>query len=125
MDPTKMALSFLTIIANEEPVFLTMPTDFATVLWGDKVPYCKTVQIHDGDTLRMVRTRKRNGEPVFTGGWITLVRDHGLKYKDDVLIKAVGPLKFEVTCFKALVCGNSYLTAHINTESGMSVSDFI
>ncbi|KAJ0815480.1 putative transcription factor B3-Domain family [Helianthus annuus] len=122
MDPTKMAPSFLTIIADEEPVFLTIPNDFSTVLWGDKVPYCKTVQIRDGNRLRMVRIRKRNGEPVFmfTDGWIMLLRDHGLKYKDVVLIKAVGPLKFEVSCFREFVCGNSYLTAHINTESGMS-----
>ncbi|KAF5797651.1 putative transcription factor B3-Domain family [Helianthus annuus] len=95
MDPTKMAPLFLTIIADEEHVFLTIPIDFATGLWGDKVPYCKTVQIRDGDTLRMVRIRKRNGEPVFTDGWIMLVRDHGLKYKDAVLIKAVGPQNFK------------------------------
>ena len=51
-----------------------------------------------------------------------LVRDKGLKYNDGVLIKAVGQLKFEVSCFKDLVCQNSYIIAQVATKLGMSVS---
>ncbi|KAM0049425.1 putative transcription factor B3-Domain family [Helianthus debilis subsp. tardiflorus] len=120
MDPTKMAPSFLTFI-GEEPVFLTIPSDFATNLWGDKVPYGKTVQIRDGDTLRFVRVRKRNGEPIFADGWIMLVRDNGLKLKDGVLIKATGPSTFDISCFKEYVCENSYFTAQLNIVPGMSL----
>ncbi|KAJ0447861.1 putative transcription factor B3-Domain family [Helianthus annuus] len=125
MDPTKMAPSFLTFI-GEEPIFLvcffpfvTIPSDFATNLWGDKVPYGKTVQIRDGDTLRFVRVRKRNGEPIFTDGWIMLVRDNVLKLKDGILIKATGPSTFDVSCFKEYVCENSYFTTQLNIVPGM------
>ncbi|KAF5755830.1 putative transcription factor B3-Domain family [Helianthus annuus] len=107
MDPTKMAPSFLTFI-GEEPIFLVY-----------KVPYGKTVQIRDGDTLRFVRVRKRNGEPIFTDGWIMLVRDNVLKLKDGVLIKAIGPSTFDVSCFKEYVCENSYFTAQLNIVPGM------
>ncbi|MFS7992504.1 putative transcription factor B3-Domain family [Helianthus anomalus] len=96
MDSTKRAHSFITFIDKEEPVFLVIPNDFATILWGDKIPYYKTVEIRDGDNLRM-------------------------KYKDGVLIKAVGQFTFEVSCFKELVCQNSYLTAQVETELRMSL----
>ncbi|KAF5763335.1 putative transcription factor B3-Domain family [Helianthus annuus] len=92
MDSTKIPPSFLKFI-GEDIVFLyvfllsvTIPSDFATNLWGDKVPYGKTVQIRDGGSLRFVRIRNRNGEPIFTDGWIKLVRKNALKLKDGVLI---------------------------------------
>ncbi|MFS8024700.1 putative transcription factor B3-Domain family [Helianthus anomalus] len=118
MDPTKMAPSFLTFI-GEEPIFLTIPSDFATNLWGDKVPYGKTVQIRDGDTLRFVRVRKGNGEPIFTDGWIMLVRDNVSKLKDGVLIKATGPSTFDVSCFKEYVCENFYFIAQLKIVPAM------
>ncbi|KAJ0690366.1 putative transcription factor B3-Domain family [Helianthus annuus] len=48
-----------------------------------------------------------------------LVRHNQLKYKDGILIKAVGQLKFEVLCFKDLVCQNSYITTAFESELGM------
>ncbi|KAM0028879.1 putative DNA-binding pseudobarrel domain superfamily [Helianthus debilis subsp. tardiflorus] len=104
---------------------MAIPNDYAYNLWGDKIPYYKTVEIRDGENLRKVGIRKINDGPVFTDGWILLVRHHQLKYKDGVLIKAVSQLKFEVLCFKDLICQNSYITAQVETELGMSVSDFI
>ncbi|XP_021986055.1 uncharacterized protein LOC110882312 isoform X1 [Helianthus annuus] len=68
-----------------------------------------------------MRIRKKNDGPVFTDGWMLLVKEHQLKYKDGVLITAVGKLKFEVLCFKDLVCQNSYITAQIESELGMCV----
>ncbi|KAJ0918717.1 putative transcription factor B3-Domain family [Helianthus annuus] len=120
MDPTKIPPSFLTFI-GEEPVFLTIPSDFATNLWGDKVPYGKTVKIRDGNSLRCVRIRKRNGEPIFTDGWFMLVRENDLKSKDGVLITATGPYTFNVSCFKEFVCQNSYFTAQINDVPYMTL----
>ena len=72
-----------------------------------------------------MRIRKKNDGPVFTDGWMLLVKEHQLKYKDGVLITAVGKLKFEVLCFKDLVCQNSYITAAFESELGMCVSEFI
>ncbi|MFS7992503.1 putative transcription factor B3-Domain family [Helianthus anomalus] len=103
---------------------IAIPNDFATTNWGDKIPYYKTVEIRDGDNLRMVRIRKTNDGPIFTDGWIVLDRDYQLKYKDGVLIKAVGQFKFEVSCFKELVCQNSYLTTQVENELGMSSGGF-
>ncbi|KAJ0496061.1 putative transcription factor B3-Domain family [Helianthus annuus] len=123
MDPTKIPPSFLTFIADETVFlvcffpFVTIPSDFATNLWGDKVPYGKTVQIRDGNSLRSVRIRKRNGEPIFPDGWIMLVRD-----KDGVWITAAtGPYTFNVSCFKEFVCQNSYFTAQINDVPYMNL----
>ncbi|MFS7992492.1 putative DNA-binding pseudobarrel domain superfamily [Helianthus anomalus] len=99
---------------------IAIPNDFATTHWGDKIPYYKTVEIRDGDNLRMIRIRKTNDGPIiFTDGWIMLGRDYQLKYKDRVLIKAVGQFKFEVSCFKELVCQNSYLTTQVENELRM------
>ncbi|MFS8034341.1 putative transcription factor B3-Domain family [Helianthus anomalus] len=114
---------FWIIISCE--IGIAIPDDFATTLWEDKIPYYKTIEIWDGDNLRMVRIRKRNDGPIFKEGWIMLVRVHRLKYKDGVLIKAVGQFKFEVSCLKELICQNSYLTSQVDTELGISVSDFI
>ncbi|KAF5769648.1 putative transcription factor B3-Domain family [Helianthus annuus] len=99
----------------------TRPSDFATNLWGDKVPYGKTVQIRDGDSLRFVTIRKRNGEPIFTDGWIMLVRENDLIFKDGVLITATGPYTFNVSCFKEYVCQDSYFTAQINDVPQMTL----
>ncbi|MFS7928240.1 putative transcription factor B3-Domain family [Helianthus anomalus] len=78
MDSRKSAHSFIAFIDKEEPVLMI---------------------IRDGENLRKVRIRKTNDGPVFTDGWILLVRHHQLKYKD----------------------GNSYITAQVETELGMSV----
>ncbi|KAM0028881.1 putative transcription factor B3-Domain family [Helianthus debilis subsp. tardiflorus] len=109
MDPTKIPPSFLTSI-GEETVFLVY-----------KVPYGKTVQIRDGDSLRFVRIRKRNGEPIFTDGWIMLVRENDLKLKDGVLITTIGPYTFNVSCFKEYVCQNSYFTTQLNVVPEMTL----
>ncbi|KAJ0591744.1 putative transcription factor B3-Domain family [Helianthus annuus] len=127
MDPTKIPPSFLTFIADEIVFlvcffpFVTIPSEFATNLWGDKVRYGKTVQIRDGNNLRSVRIRKRNGEPIFPDGWIMLVRENDLKYKDGVWITATGPYTFNVSCFKEFVCQNSYFTAQINDVPYMNL----
>ncbi|KAJ0746768.1 putative transcription factor B3-Domain family [Helianthus annuus] len=118
MDSRVNALSFIAFIDKEEP-FLMIPNAFAYNLWGDNIPYYKTVDIRDGENLRKVRITKRNNRPVFTDGWIMLVRHNQLKYKDGILIKAVGQLKFEVLCYKDLVCQNSFITAAIESELGM------
>ncbi|KAF5799948.1 putative transcription factor B3-Domain family [Helianthus annuus] len=121
MDSRKNAHSFIAFIDKEEPFLMEISNDFAYNLWGDNIPYYETVEIRDGENLRKVRIRKTNDRPVFTDGWILLVRHHQLKYKDGVLIKAVGQLKFEVLCSKDLVCQNSYITAQVETELGMSL----
>ncbi|XP_022011064.1 uncharacterized protein LOC110910772 [Helianthus annuus] len=120
MDSTKIPPSFLKFI-GEDIVFLTIPSDFATNLWGDKVPYGKTVQIRDGGSLSFVRIRNRNGQPIFTDGWINLVRKNALKLKDGVLITATGPYTFNVSWFKEYVCQNSYFTAQQKTVPEMSL----
>ncbi|MFS7989083.1 putative transcription factor B3-Domain family [Helianthus anomalus] len=121
MDSRKNAHSFIAFIDKEEPDLMAISNDFAYNLWGDKIPYYKTIEIRDSENLRNVRIRKTNDGPVFTDGWILLVRYHQLKYKDGVLIKAVGQLKFEVLCFKDLVCQNSYIIAQVETKLGMSL----
>ncbi|MFS7920885.1 putative transcription factor B3-Domain family [Helianthus anomalus] len=124
MDSRKNAHSFIAFLDKEEPFLMEIPNDFAYNLWGDNIPYNKTVDIQDGENLRKVRITKKNDRPVFTDGWMDgwmmLVRHNQLKYKDGILIKAVGQLKFEVLCFKDLVCQNSYITAAIESELGMS-----
>ncbi|KAM0033274.1 putative transcription factor B3-Domain family [Helianthus debilis subsp. tardiflorus] len=119
MDSRKNPLSFIAFIDKEEPFLMEIPNNFAYNLWADNIPYYKTVDIRDGENLRKVRITKKNDRPVFTDGWIMLVRHNQLKYKDGILIKAVGQLKFKVLCYKDLVCQNSFITAAIESELGM------
>ncbi|MFS7972299.1 putative transcription factor B3-Domain family [Helianthus anomalus] len=102
MDSTKIPPLFLKF-TGEDIVFLVCFSSF-----GHKVPYRKTVQIRDGGSLRFVRIRNRNGEPIFTDGWIMLVRKNALKLKDGVLITAIGPYTFNVSWFKEYLMPNTF-----------------
>ncbi|MFS7992493.1 putative transcription factor B3-Domain family [Helianthus anomalus] len=126
MNSTKRAHSFITFVDKKEPVFFVIPNDFATTLSGDKIPYYKIVEIQDGDNLRMVRIRKTNDGTIFTDGWIMLVRDHQLKYKDGVLIKAGGQFTFEVSCFKELLMPDKFFNDFYaqNFKGGMATVYF-
>ncbi|KAJ0733053.1 putative transcription factor B3-Domain family [Helianthus annuus] len=121
MDSSKNRHSFLAFVDDEEPILMEIPIDFAKNLWGDKIPYYQTVEIRDGDKVRKMRIRKKNDGPVFTDGWMWLVKENQLKNKDGVRITAVGQLNFEVLCFKDLVCKNTYITAQVECDYGNCV----
>ena len=102
-----------------------IPLDFQTLLWGKEVPYGRIVELLDGDKSWLVRVRKRDDHCIFTDGWTKFVRDCCLKTKDAVLVKAIGHLSFVVSCFKEKVYENSYISANISPEVGMTVSNDI
>ncbi|KAF5822867.1 hypothetical protein HanXRQr2_Chr01g0031911 [Helianthus annuus] len=49
MDHENNAPSLLKLIENYDPIFLEIPYDFATLLWGKQLPYVNGLKISDDD----------------------------------------------------------------------------
>ncbi|KAL9998894.1 hypothetical protein Hdeb2414_s0517g00908991 [Helianthus debilis subsp. tardiflorus] len=63
MDPKNNAPSLLKLIDDYDPIFLEIPYDFASLLWGGKVPYGQCLELIDDDicncrSLNLLRTRE-------------------------------------------------------------------
>ncbi|KAF5768453.1 hypothetical protein HanXRQr2_Chr14g0636631 [Helianthus annuus] len=39
MDPSNNSPSFLKLIEDDDPIFVEIPYDFATLMWGEQPPY--------------------------------------------------------------------------------------
>ncbi|KAJ0865813.1 hypothetical protein HanRHA438_Chr12g0544631 [Helianthus annuus] len=57
--------SFLKLIDDYDPIFLEIPYDFASLLWGGKVPYGQCLELIDDDlcncrSLNLLRTQEVN-----------------------------------------------------------------
>uniref|UniRef100_A0A251V1F9 Uncharacterized protein n=1 Tax=Helianthus annuus TaxID=4232 RepID=A0A251V1F9_HELAN len=62
--------SFLKLIDDYDPIFLEIPYDFASLLWGRKVPYGQCLELIDDDlcncrSLNLLRTQESNKCPLF------------------------------------------------------------
>ncbi|KAF5823165.1 putative transcription factor B3-Domain family [Helianthus annuus] len=121
MNLSNQTPSFLQFLNEDDIIFLNIPLDFQTLLWGKEVLYGQIVELLDGDKSRLVRVKKRDDHCIFTDGWTKFVRDCCLKTKDVVLVKAIGRLSFVVSCFKEKVYENSYISANISPEVGMTL----
>ncbi|KAM0007541.1 hypothetical protein Hdeb2414_s0138g00809801 [Helianthus debilis subsp. tardiflorus] len=62
MDQINNNSSFLMLIEEDDPIFLQIPNDFASMMWGDRPPYKKSVKIVDGNKLWFVRLKKHFGK---------------------------------------------------------------
>ncbi|KAJ0743099.1 putative transcription factor B3-Domain family [Helianthus annuus] len=51
MDPMNNSPSFLKLIQEDDQIFLQIPNDFASMIWGDQPPYKDSVKIVDGNKL--------------------------------------------------------------------------
>ncbi|KAM0009323.1 putative transcription factor B3-Domain family [Helianthus debilis subsp. tardiflorus] len=58
MDPLHNSPSFLKLIEEDFLIFLEIPNDFASMIWGDQPPYKDSVKIVDGNKLWFVRVKK-------------------------------------------------------------------
>ncbi|KAJ0580403.1 hypothetical protein HanHA300_Chr04g0128841 [Helianthus annuus] len=58
MDPSKNSPSFLKLIEDDDPIFLEIPIDFASVMWGEQPPYKESVKIVDGNNIWFVRLKR-------------------------------------------------------------------
>ncbi|KAJ0820973.1 hypothetical protein HanPSC8_Chr16g0714511 [Helianthus annuus] len=55
--------SFLKLIDDYDPIFLEIPYDFSSLLWGGKVPYGQCLELIDDDlcncrSLNLLRTQE-------------------------------------------------------------------
>ncbi|XP_035832819.1 uncharacterized protein LOC118481715 [Helianthus annuus] len=89
MNLSNQTPSFLQFLNEDDFIFLNIPLDFQTLLWGKEVPYGQIVELLDGDKSWLVRVRKRDDHCIFTDGWTKFVRDCCLKTKDVVLVKVI------------------------------------
>ncbi|KAJ0930571.1 putative transcription factor B3-Domain family [Helianthus annuus] len=75
MDPSKKSPSFLKLIEDDDPIFLEIPIDFASVMWGEQPPYKESVKIIDGNNIWFVKAdefRRQCYGKKFKGGESTL-----------------------------------------------------
>ncbi|MFS7898180.1 hypothetical protein Hanom_Chr00s017856g01757481 [Helianthus anomalus] len=92
MDPNNNTPSLLKLIEDYDPIFLKIPYDFATLLWGEQpFPY--------GDCFTKV------------------VRDSGVKKNDYLLLKAIGPSTLYLPVFKSCLFENSFISKIISDDT--------
>ncbi|KAJ0435794.1 hypothetical protein HanIR_Chr17g0897311 [Helianthus annuus] len=58
MDQSNNNPSFLKLIEEDDPLFLQIPNDYASLMWGEQPPYKESVKIVDGNKLWFVRLKK-------------------------------------------------------------------
>ncbi|KAJ0459105.1 putative transcription factor B3-Domain family [Helianthus annuus] len=110
MDPKNNATSFLKLIDDYDPIFLEIPYDFASLLWGGKVPYGQCLELIDDGLSWVVRLKRNVSRPVLGDGFTKFVKDSGLKKNDYLLVKAIGTSTFYVSVFKSCVFENSFIS---------------
>ncbi|KAM0036309.1 putative DNA-binding pseudobarrel domain superfamily [Helianthus debilis subsp. tardiflorus] len=79
MDPKNNAPSFLKLIDDYDPIFLEISYDFASLLWGGKVPYGQCLELIDDNLSWVVRLKRNVSGPVLGDGFTKFVKDSGLK----------------------------------------------
>ncbi|KAF5779172.1 putative transcription factor B3-Domain family [Helianthus annuus] len=103
MDPNNNAHSLLKLIKDYDPIFLEIPYDFATLFWGEQLPYDQSLKIIDDDLSWVVRVKRNMSGPVLGDGLTKVVRDSGLKNNDYLLLKAIGPSTLYLSVFKSCI----------------------
>ncbi|KAJ0525605.1 putative transcription factor B3-Domain family [Helianthus annuus] len=87
-----------------------IPYDFATLLWGERVPYGQCIEIIDDDLSWVVRLKRNVSGPVLGDGFTKFVENSGLKKNDYLLVKAIGTSTFYVSVFKSCFFENSFIS---------------
>ncbi|KAJ0734831.1 hypothetical protein HanPI659440_Chr11g0424881 [Helianthus annuus] len=78
MDLSNNSPSFLKLIEDDDPIFVEIPNDFATLMWGEQPLYGESVKIVDGNDLWVVRVKRTGLGLVLGDGFTKVVRDSGL-----------------------------------------------
>ncbi|XP_035846641.1 uncharacterized protein LOC118492558 isoform X2 [Helianthus annuus] len=58
MDQSNNNPSFFKLIEEDDPLFLQIHNDYASLMWGEQPPYKESVKIVDGNKLWLVRLKK-------------------------------------------------------------------
>ncbi|KAF5818628.1 putative DNA-binding pseudobarrel domain superfamily [Helianthus annuus] len=111
MDPNSKSCSFLKLIDVDDPTKVEIPYDFATLLWGEQLPYGDCVKIFDADNLWVVKIEKDVLGPILGDGFVKVVRDSGLQKNDYLLFNSLGPFTWYLDVFKSCVLDNSFITS--------------
>ncbi|KAJ0455828.1 putative transcription factor B3-Domain family [Helianthus annuus] len=110
MDPLHNSPSFLKLIEEDFPIFLQIPNDFASMIWGDQPPYKDSVKIVDGNKLWFVRVKKTDVGPVLADGFTKVVRDSCVRKDDYLIFQSYGPSSFFLMVFKSFVHKNCFIS---------------
>ncbi|KAM0043360.1 putative transcription factor B3-Domain family [Helianthus debilis subsp. tardiflorus] len=121
MDPSNNSTSFLKLIEDDDPVFLEIPNDFASMMRGEQPPYNESVKIVDGNNIWFVRLKRTGLGPVLGAGFIKVVRDSGITKNDYILFQSFGPSSFFVSVFESCVHENCFISK-IKPEDDIIVS---
>ncbi|XP_022010586.1 uncharacterized protein LOC110919843 [Helianthus annuus] len=103
MDPMNNSPSFLKLIEEDDPIFLQIPNDFASMIWGDQPPYKDSVKIVDGNKLWFVRLKKTDVGPVLADGFTKVVRDSCIRKNNYLMFQSFGQSSFFLMVFKSFV----------------------
>ncbi|KAJ0588180.1 putative transcription factor B3-Domain family [Helianthus annuus] len=110
IDPLHNTPSFLKLIDEDFPIFLEIPNDFASMVWGDQPPYKDLVKIVDGDNIWFVRVKKTVVGPVLADGFTKVVRDSSVRKDDYLMFQSYGPTSFFLMVFKSCVHKNMFIS---------------
>ncbi|KAJ0610241.1 putative transcription factor B3-Domain family [Helianthus annuus] len=110
IDPLHNTPSFLKLIDEDFPIFLEIPNDFASMVWGDHPPYKDSVRIVDGDNIWFVRVKKTDVGPVLADGFTKLVRGTSIRKDDYLMFQTYGPTSFFLMVFKSCVHKNMFIS---------------
>ncbi|MFS7977387.1 putative DNA-binding pseudobarrel domain superfamily [Helianthus anomalus] len=94
MDPLHKSPSFLKLIEEDFQIFLQIPNDFASMIWGDQPPYKDSVKIVDGNKLWFVRVKKKTDVgPILVDGFTKVVRDSCVRKDDYLMFQSYGQVR--------------------------------
>ncbi|KAM0045730.1 putative transcription factor B3-Domain family [Helianthus debilis subsp. tardiflorus] len=103
MDPMNNSPSFLKLIQEDDQIFLQIPNDFASMIWGDQPPYKDSVKIVDGNKLWFVRLKKTDVGHVLTDGFTKVVQDSCIRKNNYLMFQSFGQSSFFLMVFKSFV----------------------
>ncbi|KAJ0468928.1 putative transcription factor B3-Domain family [Helianthus annuus] len=103
MDPMNNSPSFLKLIQEDDQIFLQIPNDFASMIWGDQPPYKDSVKIVDGNKLWFVRLKKTDVGHVLADGFTKVVRDSCIRKNNYLMFQSFGQSSFFLMVFKSFV----------------------
>ncbi|KAM0060423.1 putative transcription factor B3-Domain family [Helianthus debilis subsp. tardiflorus] len=103
MDPMNNSPSFLKLIQEDDQIFLQIPNDFASMIWGDQPPYKDSVKIVDGNKLWFVRLKKTDVGHVLADGFTKVVRDSCIRKNNYIMFQTFGQSSFFLMVFKSFV----------------------